>query len=61
MGKVKKCKFSVCSKKLHARGFCSTHYAYWRAGIFDLEGNLYQVLRTQNKSDVFIGELNIKF
>ncbi len=29
--------------------------------FFDLEGNLYQVLRTQNKSDVFIGELNIKF
>jgi len=39
MGKVKKCKISVCSKKMHARGFCSTHYAYWRAGIFDLEGN----------------------
>ena len=29
--------------------------------FYDLEGNLYQVLRTQNKSDVFIGELNIKF
>jgi hypothetical protein len=29
--------------------------------FFDLEGNLYQVLRTQNKTDVFMGELNIKF
>lgn len=29
--------------------------------FFDLEGNLYQVLRTQNKTDVLMGELNIKF
>jgi len=29
--------------------------------FFDLEGNLYQVLRTQNQSKVFVGELNVKF
>ncbi len=29
--------------------------------FYDLEGNLYQVLRTENQSTVYVGELNIKF
>ena len=29
--------------------------------FYDLEGNLYQVLRTRNESKLLVGELNIKF
>jgi hypothetical protein len=29
--------------------------------FYDLQGNLYQVLRTRNDSKVFVGELNLKF
>ncbi|GIX07057.1 MAG: hypothetical protein KatS3mg115_1460 [Candidatus Poribacteria bacterium] len=29
--------------------------------FYDLQGNLYQIIRSQNRSKTFVGELNIKF